>query len=148
MAVTKGGVRPAPPLEDADAEAVWEMAEGGRGAMALARGKAVGLSSPLLRLDAGLGAEDSAFIAKDRPGAAIVRAGTPGLGLAALAGREAGTAPVLTLAGPGVAADALDAGADVGAAEGADGPDPRALLIRGTIVALDAGLSFDVWSMT
>jgi hypothetical protein len=114
----------------------------------LANPNARGFGMPIVRSsveanERGLaaGAVPSAFIAMDRTGAAIVRAGgAVGAGLLGVDERPGGGA--LTLATPAGAGG----GADLLAAAGA--ADALAFSITGTIVALDAGLRLEVWSMT
>ena len=138
--VANGGVR----VEegDADADCACADVEAGR-AMAPSRGfgKALGCSSPELRLDVGrdTGAEDKAFIANDRTGGGIV--------LAVSTADRAGLFRIGSLAVVGLFA--LIFGIDgafeaLGAACTAVEAVTRAVLINGMIVAFDAGLRFDV----
>jgi len=113
-----------------------------------------GLGMPAGRSsNAGRAVGAMAFMASERAGGAIVRAeAAAGRGLPGAAEEEAAASTrgrALTAALAGVAAEAA-VGADlVGAADGPPaGADALALLMSGTIVAFEAGLSLDVWSMT
>jgi hypothetical protein len=141
--VTKGATRDV--LEDANV--VEDAVEGGCDAAEAGRGMVLGLGRPegrssRPRPDVGRvdGADDSAFIASDLAGGLIV-------GMAAGAGLPGAERGAGALVG-------LTAGAEGGAREGATaagaeaGAEAFALLMSGMMVALDAGLRFDVWSMT